>query len=446
MINTARKQIVVVGGGMAGTAAAHSLLKRGYDVTIVEKSNRLGGRMRSELVDGAAVEMGAGFITKIYTNVRAFLADARLDGNLYRQHTASGILKDGAVRMATPGLLLDNKTLSWSAKLRAVALLAKILGSWRHIDIHVPGRAEKYDAQSVAQMFHGRAGKEFLEYVLQPVLNGYFYWTPERTSEAMMLIIGKAVLVRGGTLKLSGGLQQIPEKASEGCKVLIEHAVKCVERMPSGKYQITVEHDGQTQFIQADGVVCATTASVVPKIISGLSEQQIAFFSSINYSSTVVVARTYKKEQLLSDMGIAFPREEKSKLAAVTASPELAGHKLVLGTVKAYASDADGKELCNKSDEEIARVLTDAMKPIRQLVLHKDAVPISTHIQRWPEAIPMFEPGHVKKLKSFASGAIENPTQALVFAGDYIGGPYIEGAFTSGLQAAKRLDKQLSGR
>ena len=76
--------------------------------------------------------------------------------------------------------------------------------------------------------------------------------------------------------------------------------------------------------------------------------------------------------------------------------------------------------------------------------MRKDATPISTHVQRWPEALPMFEPGHFKRLRSFANGEIENPKQALVFAGDYIGGPFVEGAFTSGVRAAERLHERLS--
>jgi diapolycopene oxygenase len=48
------KIVVVVGGGLAGTAAAHWLVKKGYIVTIIEKQDHLGGRILSELVDGAA--------------------------------------------------------------------------------------------------------------------------------------------------------------------------------------------------------------------------------------------------------------------------------------------------------------------------------------------------------------------------------------------------------
>lgn len=45
-------QVVVVGGGFAGMSAAARLAKLRHDVTLVESSDRLGGRMRGVTVDG----------------------------------------------------------------------------------------------------------------------------------------------------------------------------------------------------------------------------------------------------------------------------------------------------------------------------------------------------------------------------------------------------------
>ena len=220
---------------MAGTAATHFLIEHDYDVTIVEKYDRLGGRIRSELVDGAAVEMGAGFMTNAYTNLRAFLDTNGLDAQLYRQRSSSGIFRDGRVRMATPGTLAGNGTLSWSAKAHVVSLITKTLVSWPQLDLHAFWKASQYDNRSVADMFCSRSGKEFLEYVLQPILNGYCYWTPEHTSEAMMRILCRAALSHG-TYKMRGGLQRIPEKAAEAVQFcsnmrLRRHDATKIDRM-----------------------------------------------------------------------------------------------------------------------------------------------------------------------------------------------------------------------
>ncbi|MET0779322.1 MAG: NAD(P)/FAD-dependent oxidoreductase [Candidatus Saccharimonadales bacterium] len=445
-IKMMKKHIVVIGGGMAGTAAAYMLVGRGYDVTIIEKDDRLGGRMRSEVSGNIAIEMGAGFITNAYTNVRAFLASTGLGVQLYGQRGSSGILRGGKVAVVNPGTILGGGVLSWRAKLRAVAVLMTVLIGWRQLDFQEPWRAAKYDTQSVAELLRGRAGNELLERVVQPILNSYFYWSPERTSAAVLLVIGKAML-RGGTYKLRGGLQQIPQRAAEGSRTLIGHAVTRVQRNPTGVYDVTVEHEGKLRKLQADGVVCATTASVVSKIIPDLSDRQQAFFSSVEYSSTVVVAQTFKKEQARGTQGLAFPRKEGSAVAVVTVSPEpdTLGRGPKLSVVKIYASGAEGALLCRQPDKAIITTLTAAMAPVRKAVLYEGAKPISTYVQRWHEALPIFEAGRAKQLEAFMNGEVEDPNHALVFAGDYIGGPFIEGAFTSGVMAADRLEQRISG-
>lgn len=436
------KHIAVIGGGLAGTAAAYTLTQRGYKVTIVEKNDYIGGRIHSHFVDGAALEMGAGFIIKTYTNLLSFLAANGLSARLHRKHSKSGIWRGGAVRMATFRTLAGTTALSWPAKFQVLPLALRTATAWPRLDDHAFWKAAAYDERSVADMFKSRGGKEFLEYVLQPILNGYCYWTPEHTSEAMLLGMCQAALSHK-TYKLQGGLQRIPEKAAEGSTVLLGHAVKRVERRKDGSYRLGIEHDGKHSSLRVDGIICATTASVVPYIFPDLSKQQQNFFTPIKYSSTALVARAYPRTQTRGDKGIAFPRTEGTPLSTITVSPEPGSGSIALGVVNVYASGAVGKKLCSESDKAIVATLTTAMKPAQEAVLTLDSKPLATFVQKWPEAIPMFDVGHFKRLQAFENGEIEDPTQAIVFAGDYLGGPFMEGAFSSGIRAAERMITRL---
>ncbi len=435
------RKIVIIGGGLAGAAAAHTLTRRGYKVTIIERRNYVGGRIHSELVDGAAVEMGAGFLTKGYTNLLGFMTEYRLDQRLYRQHGSSAISRDGNVRAVTPRALLGNRVLSWGAKAHVLPLLLKTFASWTDLDIHAFWRADKYDERSVTDMFTSQSGKEFLEYALQPMLNGYFYWTPEHTSEAMLRILCKTAFSHG-TYKMEGGLQQIPEKAAEKSELLLGHTVMRVEQTPTG-YSVIAEYGGKEQIVQADGVICATTATVVPEIFSDLTDLQKNFFKSVQYSSGALTARTYRQDQTRGDRAIAFPRVEGTELSAVTLSPEPGSGNATYATVKTYASGAIAAKLGGLSDRELQDSLAAAMSPVHDLVLVGKPRPVATHVQRWQEALPFFDVGHFKRLRQFANGGIEDQNQPVTFAGDYIGGPFMEGAFTSGIQAAERLDARL---
>jgi phytoene desaturase len=52
------KKIAVIGAGFSGLAAASSLAKAGYDVTVLEKNNSAGGRARKFQEDGFTFDMG----------------------------------------------------------------------------------------------------------------------------------------------------------------------------------------------------------------------------------------------------------------------------------------------------------------------------------------------------------------------------------------------------
>lgn len=81
------RHVVVVGGGIAGLTAALGLAERGIRVTVLEREERLGGRVRSwpvTLADGSASRMSRGFhaFFRQYYNLRAVLrrTDPTLDG------------------------------------------------------------------------------------------------------------------------------------------------------------------------------------------------------------------------------------------------------------------------------------------------------------------------------------------------------------------------------
>ncbi|MBL3699665.1 FAD-dependent oxidoreductase [Leucobacter luti] len=77
---TRPRRVVVVGGGIAGLAAACGLAERGVEVTLIEAEDRLGGRVRSWETTTAAgdVTMSRGFhaFFRQYYNLRELLARA----------------------------------------------------------------------------------------------------------------------------------------------------------------------------------------------------------------------------------------------------------------------------------------------------------------------------------------------------------------------------------
>jgi phytoene dehydrogenase-like protein len=55
---TSTHDVVIVGAGLAGLAAARHLTQQGLDVAVLEASGEVGGRVRTDLVDGLRLDHG----------------------------------------------------------------------------------------------------------------------------------------------------------------------------------------------------------------------------------------------------------------------------------------------------------------------------------------------------------------------------------------------------
>jgi monoamine oxidase len=88
--------VLVLGAGMAGLAAARALAERGVRVCVLESQQRVGGRVRTETVAGATVELGAEFVHGRPPELFALIAEAGLtlterDGAMLRATEAHGV-------------------------------------------------------------------------------------------------------------------------------------------------------------------------------------------------------------------------------------------------------------------------------------------------------------------------------------------------------------------
>src|ERR1700761_330997 len=91
-------EVIVIGAGMAGLAAARALAERGVRVTVLEARERVGGRVFSREVDGATVELGAEFIHGRPPELWALIEEAGVetterDGAMLRAQPGGGVME-----------------------------------------------------------------------------------------------------------------------------------------------------------------------------------------------------------------------------------------------------------------------------------------------------------------------------------------------------------------
>ena len=64
------KKVIVIGAGLAGLSAALTLQDEGVDVTVLECSDRPGGRVTSDVIDGFICDRGFQLINANYPEIK----------------------------------------------------------------------------------------------------------------------------------------------------------------------------------------------------------------------------------------------------------------------------------------------------------------------------------------------------------------------------------------
>ena len=152
------RTVAVIGGGIAGLAAATGLAERGVDVTIYEVASQLGGRVRSWPV-GEDRNMGRGFhaFFRQYYNLRALLrrTDPALDRLTpvadYPLQTAAGVTDSFESIPRTPPLNLAAFVLNSPTFPLSGLTEVDLPSAFELIDLQFPESLHRYDDESAAQ-------------------------------------------------------------------------------------------------------------------------------------------------------------------------------------------------------------------------------------------------------------------------------------------------------
>ncbi|MFF0888556.1 FAD-dependent oxidoreductase [Streptomyces sp. NPDC003456] len=192
--------VAVVGGGIAGLAAATGLAERGARVTLYEREESLGGRLagqRTRLADGSEVTMTRGFhaFFRQYYNLRGLLR--RTDPGLDRltplpdyplRH--SGGLTDSFARVPrTPplsalGFVALSPTFGWRDLTSMDARAALPL-----LDVRVPEVYERFDRVSATGFLQGVRFPEAAHHLAFEVFSRSFFADPRELSAAELMLM-----------------------------------------------------------------------------------------------------------------------------------------------------------------------------------------------------------------------------------------------------------------
>ncbi len=180
---------VVLGGGIAGIAAAAGLAERGVQVTLLEQHGQLGGRVRAwPREDGTTMSRGFHAFFRQYYNLRALLR--RVDPTLagltavadYPLVAANG-LRDSFARIPRTPPLNMAAFVAQSPSFRA-ADLAEIdtTSVWELLDVDFPRTFSDHDGESAAAFLDRLKFPDKARHLALEVFSRSFFARPEEFS------------------------------------------------------------------------------------------------------------------------------------------------------------------------------------------------------------------------------------------------------------------------
>lgn len=444
-------RVVIVGGGIAGLAAAYDLNRSGVDFTLFEKRPRLGGVIETHAWEDCTFDAGPdSFISakpEAFTLIKELGLGGELIGSNDHQRTTY-ILKHGRLVALPDGVMMIVPTkvmpmvrsplLGWGTKIgMGFELLRR------------PPRSPLPD-RSVADFVIDHFGRETLDYLAEPLLNGVYGGDPAKLSinsvlprfqqmEARYGSLGRAVMTAkrlpsSGSLfqTLKSGLSRMVEALSTGLDVC-HTEVDSIERAPDG-FRLRANGD----WMDAQHVIVAGPAWSASSLLANVDGDLSHLLSTIDYSSSLTFTLIYKSTEFdgkRAGFGFLVPAKERQRLAAGTfvgtkfpfRGPE---DRIVL---RCFFGGAGDEAILHESDENILAIAREELSRI----LGVTAAPIFHAISRWPRSMAQYTVGHAARMEKIKERARQIP--GLHLAGNAYDGIGISDCIRTGRAAAKSI-------
>lgn len=440
--------VAVVGGGMAGLAAAWRLRRQGLHVTLIDDNPDLGGRCRTFLWHGRWLIRGAA----------AFVGAEK---NLIEQAEALGIYRPDMVRDMTdahsfdvpkggkvhtlkqfaPADILMSSLVPAGQKIALGLVLPSLLRQMMRNDSDDPTSAAELDTISACAYFR-KHSPDFVEYILEPVMSMFCGYGEDDYSLAwlMWLMASDKAWANSWWTFDERGVGQLSQsleaalRADEGTTVLAQAKATSVTK--DGSWRVVFEREGEAAAIDADAVVMAVPGSAVIGLVPGLPAGHRAFFRQVRYVPHHILYAITDAPERPEETHMMLPTAEAfSVLSNITVAPDpKSGACFVYGEIKGEActqfGSADDKEILSAAMAEAIRIRPDlASVAIRDSYLQRNDIALcSRHV------------GYTRALKQFRTlPAMEG----LAFAGDYLINSSVGSAHRSGVEAADLILSQL---
>ncbi len=430
-------KVIIVGGGIAGLAAAVQLKAgakvhdKSIEMLLLEKSGRIGGKIITERIGGHLIEGGPdSFLPeKVWTvNLARHLglesemlpSNDQFKGTFIYSQGALHSLPEGVMLMVPTMIapMLSTRLITWPGKLR--------MG----MEVFIPRRKTRGE-ESLASFVTRRLGRECLEKIAEPLVAGIHTSNPDNMSvlatfprfvqmeqKSGSLILGMLSALRSRPHATLSGPPQKPgqprmtyfmsfkngmQTLSDACVSFIGRdsirtgaGVKAIEHRGTG-YTVVLENN---EKLEADHVMLASASYESANMVKGLDPDLAAKMDAIQWSSSATVSLSFRKEDVkvpLRGFGFIVPRIEGRRINAATYSSIKWSYRAPDDTVmvRVFVGGGHHEELVQDLDDAgMVKMVLEELDSI--LGLRADAR--YSRIYRWHRGMPKYTVGHLDRI------------------------------------------------
>jgi oxygen-dependent protoporphyrinogen oxidase len=440
----------VVGGGISGLSAAWALRRAGLRVALFEKRHRTGGRIASTRSGGFLMEHGPNLLvgpaTAVDTLVSGLaLSEARIRSGERVRHRYLVRRGHAHALPLDPLGFLSSGFFSLRARLR---LLAE------------PFVAPVVEDESVARFAARRFGREFLDYLVDPLVGGLSAGDPaqlsavaalprlkriERESGSIMVGLLRARLRRAAPSALDprqrelfsfrDGLATLPQALSAELSSAVATGAE-VQALRPGASSLRLRAGDRE--VTARCVVLALPAYAAAPLVEPLDSAAAHALRAIPHPPLAVVFLGYPPEAIrhpLDGLGVLMPSIERRGVLGMLFSSTLFAGRAPEGqaAITAYVGGAREPGLAAAPPEELVNLVH---QEVRQLFGAR-LKPVHARVRYWRHGLPQPGLGHAQRVESLR--ALEARLPGLFFAGNYLSGASTAACVEEALAAAQRV-------
>lgn len=476
--------VVVIGGGIAGLAAAYDLVQGdpAVRVTLLESAPRLGGVIHTRRHDGYVLEAGPDLFLATKPGAWELAGALGLHDRVQGPRPGLGgslLLSRGRLARLPEGLtgLVPTRMMPF-VRTRLLSPLGKLRVA---MDFVIPPRRDEGD-ESVERFVVRRLGRPMYERIVEPLLSGIFAGDGSRLSVLATFPhlraaerehggLGRSMLAarrrerasrgkaapsgdggaskpvfatfRGGQYEMIEALERALTAPALGDRVEVRTgiAAAAIEPLEDG-YRVSL---ASGEGLEADAIVLAAPAWAAAELIGAIEPAAAAAMRAIPYISTANVNIAFRRADVphrLDGSGWTTPRIERRPVLACTwSSSKFEGRAPAdVALFRAFLGDAANQRVATQSDEEVVGAVRDELRQ----VLGVTAAPVLVQVNRFARAMPQYDLGHLERVAIIEERLAAHP--GLVVAGSAYRGVGVPDVIASGRRAAGAVRAHLARR